>query len=287
MKCICCESRRIISTIIGSEEYYKCSFCGLVFISREARNNRKNIVFEHYRNIDPHERVAASKQLFYKSTLDYLSTQVKNEKRSILDVGCGFGYFLEFASRNGWIVSGVEIVDHAVENARKTVGDENIFHGSLRDANYPDGYFDAITLWDVLVMVDRPFEEVKECYRILKQGGKIGIRVRNVLFQKTIFQLYSPFSNVASRFNIKNPYVFHRHNFSPKSLRLLLQRAGFRPILITNSPLTEGDPYSHTRIDKLTSFLKFWIDIFARVLFQMSRGRLVTGPSLLVWAEKL
>jgi SAM-dependent methyltransferase len=258
-----------------------------MFYLKKECNDLSGIISSYYSNIDPHERVATSKLYFFRSALHYLSSQIRNIDRSILDVGCGFGYFLEFASRNGWIVSGVEIVDHAVENARKTVGDENIFHGSLRDANYPDGYFDAITLWDVLVMVDRPFEEVKECYRILKQGGKIGIRVRNVLFQKTIFQLYSPFSNVASRFNIKNPYVFHRHNFSPKSLRLLLQRAGFRPILITNSPLTEGDPYSHTRIDKLTSFLKFWIDIFARVLFQMSRGRLVTGPSLLVWAEKL
>jgi 2-polyprenyl-3-methyl-5-hydroxy-6-metoxy-1,4-benzoquinol methylase len=287
MKCICCESRRIISTIIGSEEYYKCSFCGLVFISREARNNRKNIVFEHYRNIDPHERVAASKQLFYKSTLDYLSTQVKNEKRSILDVGCGFGYFLEFASRNGWIVSGVEIVDPAVQSARKRVGGKNIFHGSLKEAQYSEGCFDAITLWDVLVMVDSPFEELKECYRILKRRGKIGIRVRNVFFQKMTYKIYFPFRNVASWLNVRKPYVFHRYNFHAKSLRLLLERAGFSSIQITNSLLTEGDPYSHTGIDKLTSILKFSVDVVARVLFPISRGRLITGPSLLVWAEKL
>jgi 2-polyprenyl-3-methyl-5-hydroxy-6-metoxy-1,4-benzoquinol methylase len=258
-----------------------------MFISRETHNKSKNIAIEHYRNIDPHERVAASKQFFFKSTLDYLSTQIKNEERSILDVGCGFGYFLELASRNDWIVSGVEIVDAAVQKARKRVGGENIFHGSLKEAQYSEECFDAITLWDVLVMVDSPFEELKECYRILKRRGKIGIRVRNVLFQKMTYKIYFPFRNVASWLNVSKPYVFHRYNFHAKSLRLLLERAGFSSIQITNSPLTEGDPYSHTRIDKLTSVLKFLVDTVARVMFQISGGRLITGPSLLVWAEKL
>jgi 2-polyprenyl-3-methyl-5-hydroxy-6-metoxy-1,4-benzoquinol methylase len=287
MECICCESNRIIPTIIASSEYYKCLFCGLVFTSREAGNNRNDMVLQHYRQIDPHERVAASKQLFFQSTLDYLTSQVKNENRSILDVGCGFGYFLEFATRNGWIVSGVEIVDAAVQAARKRVGGENIFHGSLQEAQYAEECFDAITLWDVLVMVDSPLEELKECHRILKSRGKIGIRVRNASFQNMTYKIYFPFRNIASWLNMKKPYVFHRYNFHPKSLRLLLERAGFSSVQISNSPLTEGDPYSHTRIDKLTSALKWLVDTVATSIFQISAGRLLTGPSLLVWAEKL
>jgi len=287
MECLCCKSSQIINRPLGLMKYHKCLFCGFLFTSERVNNDLRGLLKSHYQNIDPHERVAASKQSFFNSTLRYLSSQVKTKNRSILDVGCGFGYFLESASKNGWQTYGVEIADAAVEDARKRVKGANIFHGSLRDAYYSDESFNVITLWDVLVMADRPFEEVKESYRILRRRGKIGIRVRNVLFQKTIFQLYSPFSNVASRFNIKNPSVFHRHNFSPKSLRLLLQRLGFSRIQITNSPLTAGDPYSHTRIDKLTSILKFLIDIVARVLFQISKGRLIAGPSLLVWAEKL
>jgi len=267
-------------------KYYKCLFCGFSFTSATVKNNLRGLLSNHYQNIDPHERVAASKQSFFDSTLRYLSSRVKTENRSILDVGCGFGYFLESAYEHGWQTYGVEIADAAVQNARRRVKGANIFHGSLKDANYPDESFDVITLWDVLVMVDRPFEEVKECYRILRQRGKIGIRVRNVLFHEMIYLLYAPFSRVASRLKLKAPYVFHQYNFSDKSLRLLLDRAGFRPIRITNSPLTVGDPYSHTRIDKLTAILKFLIYVVAKVLFQISKGRLIAGPSLLVWAEK-
>jgi 2-polyprenyl-3-methyl-5-hydroxy-6-metoxy-1,4-benzoquinol methylase len=252
-----------------------------------ANDNFQNIISKYYQNVDPHEQVALSKQSFFNMTLDYLSSQVKSNNRSILDVGCGFGYFLKSASEDGWETYGVEISDAAVWDARKTVKEAKIFHGSLKDAHYSDEYFDAITLWDVLVMVDSPFDELKECHRILKPRGKIGIRVRNVFFQKMAYKIYFPFRNIASWLKIKKPYVFHRYNFGAKSLQLLLHRAGFRPILITNSPLTEGDPYSHTRVDKLTGFLKSSVHIVGRVLFQISGGRLVTGPSLLVWAEKL
>ena len=287
MKCICCKSNQIIHCKVGLTKYYNCRFCGFMFTPERAENNLRGILSSHYRDIDPHERVAASKQSFFNSTLGYLSSQVKSKHRSLLDVGCGFGYFLESACERGWQTYGVEISGAAVRGARGRVREANIFYGSLRDARYSDEYFDAITLWDVLAIVDSPLEELQECHRILKHRGRIGIRVRNVFFHKLAYKIYFPLRKVASRLKIKKPYVFYQYNFGAKSLILLLRRAGFRPILITNSPLTEGDPYSHTRIDRFTSFLKFWIDIFAKVLFQMSRGRLISGPSLLVWAEKL
>ena len=240
----------------------------------------------YYQNYDPHQRIATSKQHFFRWTLDYLSSEVQTDKRSLLDVGCGFGYFLELASRNSWNTYGVEIVDSAVEVARNKLGEKNIYHGSLRNAHYLDEYFDAITLWDVLVMVENPIEELRECYRILKGGGKIGIRVRNVDFQKIIYHIYLPLSKVASALQIKRPYVFHPHNFTKTALELILRRGGFSDIQIINSPLTKGDPYGHSQNRVLTTIIKNTTDILTKILFQLSRGRLIIGPSLLAWAEK-
>ena len=287
MKCICCNSDQLSNRLIGYNKYFQCRSCNFIFTLEKADNNFTDFISSYYQDIDPHEQVALSKQSFFNFNLDYLSSLVKFKNRSLLDVGCGFGYFLESAYERGWHVSGVEISSAAVQGARLRVKEANIFHGPLKEAHYSDEFFDAITLWDVLAIVGNPLEELQECHRILKQEGRIGIRVRNVFFQKIAYKIYFPMRNVASWLKMKKPYVFYRYNFGAKSLRLLLHRAGFRPILLTNSPLTEGDPYSHIRIDKFTSFLKFWIDIFARLIFQMSRGRLITGPSLLLWAEKL
>ena len=286
MNCICCDSNRIIPQPISSGEYYKCLFCGLTFSLNSTDNNFRTRVASYYQNVDPHERVASSKQSFFKSSLEYLASEIKSKQKSILDFGCGYGYFLELALRNGWHTFGVEIVDEAVQGARKRVGENNIFHGSFKDALYPDEFFDAVTAWDVLFIVDNPFLELKECHRILKQGGKIGIRVRNVTFQKLVYRLYLPLQRIASRLGVRNPYVFHPYCFTRKSLYFLLHRTGFRHIRILNSPLTKGDPYSHTALDWLTSFIKALVDLTTKAVFWITRGHWTWGPSLLVWAEK-
>lgn len=286
MNCICCDSNQIIPQPISSEEYFKCLFCGLTFSLNRTDNNFRTRVASYYQNVDPHERVASSKQSFFKSSLEYLASEIKGKQKSILDVGCGHGYFLELALRNGWNTFGVEIVDEAVRDARKRLGESKIFHGSFKDALYPDEFFDAVTAWDVLFIVDNPFLELKECHRILKQGGKIGIRVRNVSFQKLVYRLYLPLKRIASRLGVRNPYVFHPYCFTRKSLYFLLHRTGFRHIKILNSPLTKGDPYSHAKMRRLTSSTKALVELSARVISALTRGRCIVGPSLIVWAEK-
>ena len=75
------------------------------------------------------------------------------------------------ASKQGWKSSGVEIVKEAAESAKDKIGTENVFEGKLKEASFGDHSFDAITLWDVLAVVDDPYDELKECYRLLKKGG--------------------------------------------------------------------------------------------------------------------
>ena len=239
----------------------------------------------HYQQQDPHTRVANLKKTFFNSALNHLSaTSVKN--KIMLDVGCGYGYFLEMAAKRGWQTHGVEIVSDAVFKARQLLGKENIFHGLLKEADFPGNHFDAVTLWDVLIFAEDPFEELTECYRIMRKGGKIAIRVRNVLFQKTIYRFYAPLRALAVKLNMKNPYVFHRYCFSPQSVYRLLHRTGFKDIQITNSPLTQGDPYRYSNIESLTRLAKHLVYFVSQMVFWITKEKSVIGPSLLIWAEK-
>ena len=90
-----------------------------MFISKNTNNNTRSTLVNHYQTIDPHEMVGASKLSFFRSTLDHITANLNNENRSILDVGCGFGYFIEFASRDGWDTFGVEISDAAAKETQK------------------------------------------------------------------------------------------------------------------------------------------------------------------------
>jgi ubiquinone/menaquinone biosynthesis C-methylase UbiE len=242
-------------------------------------------LINHYQKRDPHTNIARSKKSFFNSVLDHLSDSKVNNK-IMLDVGCGYGYFLDMAAKRGWRTHGVEIVSDAVYQARKILGEKNIFNGVLKEAYFQGDHFDVVTLWDVLVFVEDPFEELTECYRIMKRGGKIGIRVRNVLFQKMIYRFYLPFKGIALRLKLKNPYVFHRYCFSPQSIYQLLHRAGFKNIQINNSPLTAGDPYQHSKIKSFIWLSKHFVHLISQIVFKISNGERVIGPSLLIWAEK-
>ena len=47
---------------------------------------------------------------------------------TILNVGCGYGYFLDMVSKKGWDPNGVEVVQNAVKNCGKKIGYKNVFH---------------------------------------------------------------------------------------------------------------------------------------------------------------
>jgi 2-polyprenyl-3-methyl-5-hydroxy-6-metoxy-1,4-benzoquinol methylase len=269
-----------------SVKYYFCNNCGFLFLSQYNSKETINSLRNHYLHDDPHKKVSHSKTSFYTNVLDYLSSQVYREGKKILDVGCGYGYFLNLTSQRGWESIGVELVQDAVKRSQEKIGRNNIFQGKLKDICLSGNSFDAITLWDVIAIVDDPYDELKECYRLLKKGGIIGIRTRNVVFQTSIFRIFGLIKKIALRFGLKEPYVFNKYCFSSKSLYALLSRLGYINIKIVNSPLTSGDPYNHMAFHYPVKIAKTCIDICCRLSFSITRGRWLIAPSLLIWAEK-
>ena len=286
IKCICCDSKIIEPSIPSLNGFYLCRRCGLIFQSEADIIARCNNIVLHYHAKDPHEAVAISKKAFFEFTLNYLGLKINLQDKKILDVGCGYGYFLKMALKKGWKPSGVEITENAAAAARLEVGAQNIFQGVLNEAKFEDNQFDAITLWDVLVMVNNPYEELKECYRILKNRGIIGIRVRNVAFQKFVHDLLLPFRQIYHKVGVKNPTVFHPFCFSPRAIERLAQKSGFTNIRIENSPLTSGDPYAYGINRVPVKLAKIFIHLVSKLIFKISSGRWIIGPSLLIWAEK-
>lgn len=286
MNCLCCSSDNIRRQPRGFDDFDRCGQCGLIFQSRKTPHELQNSVVEYYQTDDPHIEVAHSKKLFFEHALRHLNAKTRKENKSILDVGCGYGYFLAMARKVGWQVFGVEITDAAVMGARKKLGESQVFHGTTSEASLPENSIDAITLWDVLDMVGNPLEEIETCYRLLKEGGILGIRVRNLLPQKFFYYAYLPFRDLGRKFGVKYPSVFHPYCFSPASLKMLLSRVGFEHIQIVNSPLTVGDPYGHVVVSGMVTLAKRIIGLISKLVFILSGKKWIIGPSLLIWAEK-
>lgn len=285
MICLCCNSSQTKRLSYLSGKYHICRQCGLIF-RQYSNSHLKESIINHYQNVDPHTKVALSKRFFFEKALNYMALNRGSREKKLLDIGCGHGYFLELAAQKGWSVNGVEITASSANYAKSSLGHKRIFHGTLKEANYPENRFDAITLWDVLVMVDNPSEELKECLRTLKKGGLLGIRIRNVIFQKLIYFTFLPTKKFLSKLGLKYPTVFHPFCFTPSSIEQLLLKLGFTNIQISNSPLTSGDPYRNMAFQLPIKMVKALIHFVSDFVFWVSCGKYIIGPSLLVWAEK-
>ena len=242
-------------------------------------------IINHYDSVDPAKKVAFSKEKLFNS---FLKKMVKNEYRnsSILDIGCGAGYFLKKAQGVGFDPYGIEISAALSKEANSILKGNQVFAGKLGQAAINDCSIDIITIWDTLFHCVNPYDELKECHRILKRGGTIAIRVRNVSFQKAIRMVYKRFYLIASKLNIKDPSVFHSYCFSRKSIEILLSRLGFRQVSIVNSPLSTGDPYGYSDLADFTKIAKNAASLLQKIFFKVSDGRWIIGPSLLVMAKK-
>ncbi len=152
---------------------------------------------------------------------------ITRHKRSgrLLDVGCATGFFLNgMRSQGNWELYGVEISPYAARIAQDRYG-LNVKVGTLEAASFPEGFFDVVTMWDVLEHLHEPQKSLREIHRILKPDGLLVFRVPNAASLDA--RLFGPFWA-----GIDPPR--HLYVFSPTTTEKLLQITGFS-ILDRNS----------------------------------------------------
>ena len=113
----------------------------------------------------------------------YLNKVNKNEMfkdKIVLDIGCGAaGKTLYYASLDAKKIYGVEILEKYKEEANNLATQKNLdskFEFVIGDASklsFKDNFFDVIIMNDALEHVDAPSLVLKECYRVLKPGGRL------------------------------------------------------------------------------------------------------------------
>lgn len=161
----------------------------------------------------------------YRRGLDRIEELIARGR--LLDVGCSYGAFLQVAAERGWQAEGVELSRLTAEFARRERG-LKVFSGTVEEAAFPDGSFQAITLWDVIEHFDNPVATLWELNRILAPGG--------ILFVFTINQesLLNTVGHLLYRLTLRRWKhlmtlfydIHHNFFFSPETIRGLLRRAG-------------------------------------------------------------
>jgi len=97
----------------------------------------------------------------------------------LLDFGCGGGFFLAEAAKQGWKTVGLEpLAGHAVYARAKF--HLNIVTDVLHDDTFPPNFFDVITAFQVFEHLLSPVHDLSLLASCLKPGGLILIEVPNI-----------------------------------------------------------------------------------------------------------
>ncbi len=143
--------------------------------------------------------------------------QFSGRKGSLLDIGCGTGYFLSVCRQDGWNITGVEVSDIARNIAENRVG-KNIF-SSLDLLNPEEKKFDVITLWHVFEHLHDINASIQQIIRLLNIDGVLILALPNPeSFDAKYYKEYWAAYDVPR----------HLSHFSPQSVKLLIRKYGMK-----------------------------------------------------------
>ena len=282
-KCVLCDSSNI-SALFEREEgaMIKCRNCSLVYQFPQISKNRYlREVQKYYSETDPSFRVAYSRKRLYKKFLSQIS-QIKSKSTRLLDVGCGWGYFLSLAKNDGWEAYGLELNPDLVKMGIKNYG-LDIQCADFEESDFRQSYFDVITLWNVFEELTDPLRCLLKIKKFLKPSGILYLRTPNGAFHLFTFRI----QQVLKKLHLAHlvPYqssIFHIFNFSNRTLQRILSNLGFENIKIKNSRPTSGDPYG---VKKGIRGFKIFVYFIAQGISVLTRGRLTVAPSIEVFAS--
>lgn len=271
--------RDVVST--GEWRLVRCLGCGL-----------------YYRNPPPAEVLRRHYETIYEddSTSDYIDERRRavfapflkdfrpRGRSRLLDIGCGSGEFLTLARERGWSVEGVEVSPRGAALARRR---GLVVHAAVEDL--PDDAYDVVTLWNVIDFFSRPLEQMRQIRRVLAPSGAAVVRAPNAVFQLAAWRLSrvlvwpAPLASL-----VRDAYFFQPLVWSPRTLRRLLEDAGFIGVRLWNSEPSWGDPYhaaSRGR-EHVVSLVKQGLRALAQAVALASRRRVLIGSSISASGQK-
>lgn len=100
----------------------------------------------------------------------------------LLDIACGMGNLLYFASQQSLECYGIDLSSVAVEVARCRAPQAHIAEGNAETLDFADESFDYVTILGSLEHLLDPGKGLLEIRRVLKWGGKVLIDVPNAYY---------------------------------------------------------------------------------------------------------
>ena len=230
LECPACEA--MINPAIAryeSRSYFRCQNCGIIYLV----NFSGNLVRYEEEYFDCEYKAQYGKTyledfpVIKARALQRIKLIKKvdsgKEEKSLLDVGCAYGPFLQAASEEGFRVSGIDVSRSAVKYVNEVL---HIRCETVSFEDFTEKVFDVVTMWYVIEHLKTLRSALTKVNRLLPKGGVFAFSTPN-------------FSGISGRtgresFFMNSP-VDHFSVWTPGTVRRLLPMFGFgiRKISVT------------------------------------------------------
>jgi len=232
MECVLCgnNSAKIISSKVRDSKInkvIKCEKCDHVQLSPIPSRDEDIIFYDNNlqeKNLKQSFSLRDHKKkskIDTRRRFDLVSTICKKTDK-ILEIGSGYGFFLEEMKKSGYDITGLEVSKER-RNISKKVTKAKILDKNLMEKNVDFGKFDVIVFFHVLEHISDSVSFLKNLKKILTENGRIIIEVPNY----NDFQI--DLNDAYRKWHFQRAHI---HYFTPKTLKKILQKSGFKNITI-------------------------------------------------------
>ncbi len=275
--CIACKSKyyRVVFNEFGID-IVQCKCCGHLFSTFPGDQN--------YNGYFGEQQIESCKQFWWDDAhrdmyADFYRRFINKKTGTLLDVGCGLGYFVKNMSVIPcWEVYGCEISRVAVAYARNKLGLKNIYEGKIEEIDFGCRTFDIITLWDVIEHIPNPYPLLVRIYSLLKQGGMLFLHTPNARIQL-------PKARMKQLIMRRNPHAHfleakdHMNIYTDKSISAVLGRSGYISVQFLHLKPLQSVAGSRNALFVIIKNL--WASL-SRIIYVLSKRRINIGNLFVV-----
>lgn len=251
-----------------------CLNCGLVSLKPHPSADELAASYNDYLQENPEairQWETMMRPIVIKSAR-LIETEFGSKPGDLLDIGSGYGFFLEEMKTRGWNVEGVELSETGRKYTQSRI-DVPIHAHPIEALSLPKDHYDVVTLFYVIEHLPDPVSTIREVNRILKPGGMVLLRWPH---STPIVKLLGPFSNKLDLYHTP----FHLYDFSPKTIAILLGTSSFKHI----RTVIGGYTLPEARLNRYASIIT---GVVAEILSRLSNKRLlIQGVSKTTVARK-
>ncbi len=193
-KCLVCgknHARKLFKFQSKDDNWYtamKCRHCGLVYASPQPVLTYEaiNEIYssDYYANyygpkVDYQDKSTVDYYMkcYEKEYAVYNQYAPQKDKRTVFDVGCGDGKFLEIFRQNGWECLGLEPSE--TSRAKAVAKGFNVLSVPFLEVKDDVGRFDMIFLDNVIEHINEPQPFLAKVYSLLNPGGIFVLKTPN------------------------------------------------------------------------------------------------------------